>query len=412
MSEQAKRKVTYRLYPTKRQHEEMLSLFDAHRRLYNAALEQRSWAYRSQKKSLRFSEQCKDLTLLRREDDVFGSINAQSCQVTLKRLDLAFQHFFRRVKKGEKAGFPRFKSHARFKGWGYKTHGDGWRLSSGEKNKHGRLRVSGVGSIKIRGRAKYEGTPKTMEIIRDHDRWYASITIVCEPKRLSGESNVGFDWGLDAFLTFDDGSKVENPRFLASSQMKISYLQRQKSKKKLGGSNRKKAVKALAREYRNVSNRRHNFHHQESSKIVERANLIATEKLSTKNMSRSAKGTSENHGKNVKQKSGLNRSILDGAPSAFLKMVQYKAEEAGVDYIEAPTRRIKPSQTCPSCGLQKKKKLSERTHECACGCVMPRDQASAQVCLQYAKKEVGNRPSGEVPPLGGSKNHETHVRAA
>jgi putative transposase len=256
MSGEVKRKITYRLYPSKRQEEAMRLLFDAHRHLYNAALEQRIWAYRSQKKSIDFKEQCRELTQLRAEDPLYRSINAQSSQVTLRRLHLAFQHFFRRVRQNKKAGFPRFRSAARFKGWGYKTHGDGWRLFPGEEMKHGHLRLSGVGNIKLRGRARSEGTPKTMEIIRDHGRWYASVTIACAPMRKSGTQEIGFDWGLESFLTFDEGGVVVNPRHLSQSQSKISHLQRQKSKKKRGGSNRKKVVLQLAREYRRSSNRR------------------------------------------------------------------------------------------------------------------------------------------------------------
>ena len=112
--------------------------------------------------------------------------------------------------------------------------------------------------------------------------------------------------------------------------------------------------------------------------------LIATEKLTIKNMTRSAKGTIENHGKNVKQKSGLNREILNTAPAMTLKMLQYKAEEASTEYVEVPTRKIKPSQTCPMCYAQKKKSLSERWHSCSCGCEMHRDEASGTVCLNYA----------------------------
>src|SRR5690606_21338003 len=107
--------------------------------------------------------------------------NAQSEQVTLKRLDLAFQHFFRRVKKGETPGFPRFKPLHRFKGWGYKTHGDGWRLITNERMQHGTLRLSGVGKVPIRGKPRTPGTPKTCEILKKMvvgtpaSRWTVSL---------------------------------------------------------------------------------------------------------------------------------------------------------------------------------------------------------------------------------------------
>ena len=101
-------------------------------------------------------------------------------------------------------------------------------------------------------------------------------------------------------------------------------------------------------------------------------------------MTGSAKGDSENPGKNVKAKSGLNREILDTAPAQLLGMIRYKVEETGGEFIEAPTKKLKPSQRCPSCWAIRKKKLSERQHSCDCGLSMGRDSASAWVMLKWA----------------------------
>jgi putative transposase len=139
------RKITYKLYPNQQQTACLLELLVSHQRVYNAALEERIRIYRATGKSLSFANQCKILTQWRHQIPSLKKINAQSLQVTLKRLDLAFQAFFRRVKTTEKSGFPRFKSLHRFAGWGYKTHGDGWRLLPGEGMQHGKLRLSGVG---------------------------------------------------------------------------------------------------------------------------------------------------------------------------------------------------------------------------------------------------------------------------
>ncbi len=152
--ETVNRKVTYRLYPTAKQETAMLAIKRGHQQLYNAALEQRraAWttaigstvaikrghqqlynaaleqrraAWSRQRHSVTRTAQEKDLTALRANDDAIRQLNAQASQLTLRRLDLAFQAFFRRVKAGETPGYPRFKSLKRFKGWGYKTHGDG-----------------------------------------------------------------------------------------------------------------------------------------------------------------------------------------------------------------------------------------------------------------------------------------------
>lgn len=133
------RKVTYRIYPNASQLERLQEMLGLHQRLYNAALEERILIYRETGKGPSFSAQCRDLTQWRKASAGLAGMNAQSEQVTLKRVDLAFQHFFRRVKNGEKPGFPRFKSIRRYPGWGYKTHGDGWKFHAGEAGKHGSL---------------------------------------------------------------------------------------------------------------------------------------------------------------------------------------------------------------------------------------------------------------------------------
>ena len=108
-----KRKVTYKLYPSKAQRSKLEDMLGVHQRLYNKALEQRINEYKENKRSLSFYDQCRALTQWRKSIPELGALNAQSEQVTLKRLSLAFDAFFRRVKKGEKPGFPRFKSYHR-----------------------------------------------------------------------------------------------------------------------------------------------------------------------------------------------------------------------------------------------------------------------------------------------------------
>lgn len=407
-----KRKVTYRLYPTGTQARALLALLGAHQRLYNAALEHRRYAWKRARVSVSFADQCREVTELRAADPEYAELNAQSLQVTLKRVALAFQAFFRRAEaRGGKAGFPRFKPLARFAGWGYKNHGDGWRVLPGNGCKHGRLRLSSVGLVRIRGKARTPGTPKTCEILHKGEHWYASVTLICEPERKGGTEELGFDWGVESFVTLSTGARVENPRFVRSSEARVRALQQNLARKRRGSRNRARARRHLAHELGRIANRRRDFLQQESARLVARARLLATEKLEVKKMTRSAKGSVENPGTGVRQKAGLNRSILDGAPAAFLAMVRYKAVEAGIGYLEVPTREIAPSQTCPGCGRRKRKEIAERVHACPCGAVMSRDQAAAQVCLEYALKRVGNRPGvegGLAPPL----KHETHAIAA
>src|SRR5262245_57207987 len=135
--ESVNRRVTYRLYPTSAQESALQAHREAHRLLYNAALEQRRTAWRRQRVSLGYVRQCHDLTELRRSEET--PLPAQAGQQTLKRVDRAFQTFFRRIQAGQAPGYPRFKAPQRFKGWGYPSHGDGWRLLPREGMQHGRL---------------------------------------------------------------------------------------------------------------------------------------------------------------------------------------------------------------------------------------------------------------------------------
>src|SRR5450755_1854393 len=215
-------KIVYRMYPSPSQDTALLDMLGMHQRLYNAALEQRIAAWQRTRTSIGFSKQCADLTELRTANDMYAGLNAQSSQVTLKRLDLAFQAFFRRVKSGDEPGFPRFKSCDRFSGWGYKTHGDGFRFTSGDGTDHGSLRLSGIGTVSLRGRARTLGEVKTCEIQRQAGRWYASLSIACAPKRQCGTAAIGHDWGVQTFATIahEDGSfqDVENPRFFTQHE--------------------------------------------------------------------------------------------------------------------------------------------------------------------------------------------------
>lgn len=150
----------------------------------------------------------------------------------------------------------------------------------------------------------------------------------------------------------------------------------------------------MAAIHRTTANRRHDFLHKESAKIVAASNLIATESLTVKNMTASAKGTIEQPGRNVAQKAGLNREILSTAPSAFLAMLRYKAAEAGIEYVEIPSRTVKPSQRCSGCWSVAKKSLAQRQHLCACGTVLGRDRNAARVNLLWALARTGREPTG------------------
>ncbi len=144
---------------------------DTCRQVYNWALAERRDHYEATKKTLSFAEQCRRLTVARRTNFGWKSIHTHALQLDLKRLDFAFGHFFRRVKLGQEPGYPRFKSHDRLVGFGFKEHGNGWRLETKA------VRLTGIGRIKVRGQSRFAAAkPQTCEIIQRAGKWYLSVT--------------------------------------------------------------------------------------------------------------------------------------------------------------------------------------------------------------------------------------------
>jgi putative transposase len=399
MPSKVNRRVTYKLCPSKVQVAALDRLHYLHRLLYNAALEERIEAYRKAKVSISFGDQCKSLTTIRAQDPSFLAVNAQSAQVTLKRLDLAFKAFFRRCKAGDTPGFPMFRSKDGFPGFGFKTHGDGFRFTPRQGWRHGVLRLSGVGEMSARGEARTPGRVVCGDIQRKADGWFLSLVIECEPHRERGEAGCGLDWGIETFATLayapGEYAAVENDRLLNAEQEALKTEQRALSLALRGKRSKRaaKAKRAMARRHRKVANRRKDRNHQVTARLVRDHKLIVTEQLTVTNMTATARGTVDDPGKRVAQNAGLNRAILDASPGSFLNMLATKAEEAGCELIVLNTRKEKPSQTCPQCRVVHKKTLSEREHRCGCGFKSTRDQAAALAMLGAGLRLTGREPA-------------------
>jgi putative transposase len=178
---------------------------------------------------------------------------------------------------------------------------------------------------------------------------------------------------------------VENPRWFKTNQERLVSLDRAVSSKRRGGKNWRKACAVRGAFKAKVARQRHDFQHKLSAEIASRCAIFVTEKLSIKNMMASVAGTAEEPGRNVAQKSGLNREIGDTGGASLFQKLAYKVPETGAHYLEAPTKTLKPSQRCPECPLVVKKVLALRWHVCAaCGHEEDRDCASARVMLRWA----------------------------
>jgi len=387
------RKTTYRLYPTPKQAAALAELLRSHQQLYNAALEERISAWSKAGKSISYADQCKSLTLLRKElPEWREAVNCSSQQMTLRRLDKAFAAFFRRCKSGQKPGFPRFKSLGRFPGFSFKSHGDGWRFTPEDGWRHGRLRLSGVGQIRARGQARQGGEVGASDILHRNGGWYLSLTLaVALPERARhADGAMAYDWGVQTFLSgvtqAGETIQIDNPRWWQQEKERTVRLQQAVSRKANKRSNRrKKAVRRLAAVRARLARKRLDWAHQQTAALAGKYALVATEELALMNITRSAAGTVEEPGKQVAQKAGLNREILDTAPGLFNSLFRYKVLETGGEWVDAPTRKLKPSQRCPECWHVAKKQLSQRMHCCdQCGYQESRDTASARVVLRWA----------------------------
>jgi putative transposase len=409
-----RRKVTFKLYPNASQLKRLDGWVRLHAELYNAALQERIEAYRKAGVSISYYDQQNTLPAIKQFRPELVELGSHALQETLRRLDRAFQAFFRRVKAGQSPGFPRFKSNSRYSGFSYPDPA-GWKLQqSGQRG--GTLRLgSGKGAmmIRLRGRHRFaDFTPNdlTLSRRRNHatgqDQWYASITLrvssdACRRER-TGDDAIGIDLGVSHWANFDDGSQIENPRWLREALPQLANLQRQRARKKRRSHRYRLLSQQIARLHQRIADGRRDFLHKQTTSLVQRCALIATEELQPKNMSRSAKGTVEKPGRRVRQKAGLNREIHSAGFSMAHQMLKYKAEEAGTRLHLANTRQLKPSQRCSSCWAIVPKQLSERMHRCACGCELPRDQNSARVVLHDAwtpQETPGTGVAARLKPL-------------
>ena len=375
------RRVTFRLYPSASQNEKLHYWRRLHKDLYNACVSHRRTQYKRFGKSINYFDQQNSLPEFKKCWVEYKELGSHALQATVKRVDFAFQRFFQL-----KSGYPKYKSARRYKGFTYPCKA-GWKACTNGKN--GYLKLTNLGKIKMRGQARDWGTPKTCTILFKQGKWYASITVDCVPNRVQTDKGaVGLDFGTHHAVAFSDGTIIDNPGFIKQSQQKVHRLA-QKSrrkrapnfKKRIRPSRRwKKANKAVSKIQSKVARQRQDWQHKVAAEIVSCNSFVATEKLNLKNLTRKAKG------KRKRQKSGLNRNLLDVGIGNLKGLIKYKVTEVGGIYIEVPTRKVAPSQTCPGCGIKRKKDLSQRVHACSCGIkALDRDVAAAMVMLNYAR---------------------------
>lgn len=349
----------FRLYPTATQQELLRGQLSEACRLYNAALQERIEAYRTHRKSVNYYDQAGQLTEIRKAGDL-GLPNCHCAQDVLRRLDKAFKAFFQRIKRGQKPGFPRFKSSRRYDSITFPSHGDGNRLLPS-----GHLFVQGVGNIKIKLHRPLHGKIKTVSVKRECEHWYVCFSAETSAQPLpEAEAVVGIDVGLSTFATLSDGTEIENPRLYRQAQKKLRRAQRRVARRKKGSKRRRKAVVLLRKIHQHVFNQRNDHQHKLTRRLVNQFGKIFVEDLNVKGLSSGM----------------LAKAVHDASWTSFIAKLTYKAEEAGRQLLKVDPRGT--SQRCP-CGARVPKKLSDREHVCTkCGLVSTRDHVSAMEILR------------------------------
>jgi putative transposase len=345
----------YRLLPLKGQHRALERLCAGQRELYNAALEERIDCYRKTGKTRTYIDQCKALTQCRHELPEMGELPPNLQRWTLKRIDDAFQGFFRRVKaRSGKTGFPRFRGEGRWQAFGFAEF-------SGIRFDGKRLRFAGMpGGLKVH---LHRELPERADIRscvfrEDGSGWFVSLQIaVPTPEKRAIRSVIGVDLGLEVFAQCSDGVPIPNPRIARRSEKELRRRQRALSRCTRGSHRQAKVRGQVARVHRKITNTRNSWLHKESAGLVKRADLIVVEDLKVANMIRYPI---------------LARSIADASWSRFVSMLAYKVEKTGGHLMRVNPRNT--SQECSRCHELVPKSLATRTHKClSCGLVIGRD---------------------------------------
>ena len=371
---------TWKLRPTRAQHKLLERALEMQRQLYNAALEERIGAWHKARTSITKFDQQKSLTIIRQDDPAgHGALPVTAGRWTLGELDNAMQGFFSRANRSGAAGFPRFRSYARWRTFGFAE----W---SGIRIKDDRLLLKGFDRpfrINVHRPMPADAVPKSASLTRKGRRWFVNIAIetsaVIEKHTGTGGA-LGVDAGVNSLGALSDGILFGNARPGRRNADKVREIQRALARCRRGSRRRIKVKARLARQHERIANARGTHLHRVSAVTTQFYSTIVVEDLSLRNMVRSASGSKEEPGTNVAAKSGLNRAIHDTGMGMLIQLLTYKAEKSGGRLIKVDARNT--SQDCSGCGTRVPKALSVRVHKCdTCGLVLDRDVNAARNIL-------------------------------
>lgn len=372
----------YRIYPTKEQEVLISKHIGTSRFVYNWALAKKIEVYQKENKNISRFDLQKELPLMKKTDAFswLKEVNSQSLQASLENLDKAYTKFFR-----DKKGFPKFKAKHKSR--------KSFSIPQSTKVDFECSRIflpKFKGGIKVKFHRIFEGEVKTSTISQNSSgKYFVSILVETEDvekNKIKPTINnaIGIDLGIKTFATMSSGEIIENPRHLKENLRKLKVLQKRASKKQIGSSNRYKANKKVAVHHERISNRRNDFLHKLTTRLIRENQTIALESLRVSNMMK-------NH--------NLAQAISDVSWSEFNKMINYKSDWYGVNILRIGT--FEPSSKMCSCGvINKDLKLSDRVWTCgSCDTTHDRDELASQNILRFAFQSNKNKKSGQELPV-------------
>lgn len=358
------RATKYRIYPNAEQEVLLAKHFGCVRWLYNRALASKKEAWETEKRNITRYELSAELPKLKKEEETawLKEVNSQSLQASLVNLDMAYTRFFR-----EKKGFPKFKS---------KHHRQSFQVPQSGKVGEDFIQIPKVGKIKAAISRATVGEIKTITISRTATgKYFASV--LCDdgvelPEKLpvTEAGTVGIDLGIKDFAVLSTGERIANPRNIKRSAKKLRRAQRRLSRKVKGSNNRSKQRRKVARVHEQVANRRKDFLHKTTTRLVNdnQVDSLAIEDLAVVNMMKNRR---------------LAKAIADVGWGEFRRQLEYKAERAGKNILVIG--RFEPSSKACSCGkINHDLTLKDRVWSCSCGLTHDRDLLAAQNIKRFA----------------------------
>ena len=350
----------FELQPNGEQRRDMRRYAGACRFVFNKALAWQNEQY-AVDKAVKFSyTTLANLLPLWKQDPAIQWLKespSQPLQQTLKDLERAYKNFF-----AKRADFPRFKK---------KGQSDSFRYPQGCKldQSNNRIFLPKLGWVRYRNSREALGTVKNVTVSSKQGKWFVSIQTEREVETPVHPSTaiVGIDMGIARFATLSDGSYFAPLNSFKRQEQALVKAQRAMSRKQKFSNNWKKAKANVQKIHAHIGNARRDYLHKATTTISKNHAMVCIEDLQVRNMFKSAAGTTETPGKNVRAKSGLNKAILDQGWHEFRRQLEYKLAWNGGQLVAVPPRNT--SRTCPCCGhVAKENRLSQARFECvACG---------------------------------------------